>query len=162
MIKTRQAVSAILALMAIGMAGCAASPEEIAQHMPIAIVNAEAGLGLKGYDPVAYFTDKAAVKGSEAYQANVKGVAWRFASVEHRAAFLADPEKFQPQYGGYCAFGMSNGVVVDADPEAWTVEGGRLFVNNNGIAHALWKRDRQTRIDDGDRNWDLLAKLPAR
>jgi hypothetical protein len=93
---------------------------------------------LRGYDPVAYFTDQKPVKGSPAHQAEYKGSKFDFASRAHRDAFVAEPAKCAPQYGGYCAFGMSNGYKAATDPAAFRVVDGKLYLNYN--------RDVQTEL----------------
>jgi YHS domain-containing protein len=98
---------------------------------PVSPVNSAGGVAIKGYDPIAYFTEQRPVKGSEAYEYLWKGASWRFASSEHLSLFKADPEKYAPKYGGYCAYAISQGKIADIDPEAWTVFEGRLYLNLN-------------------------------
>ena len=114
------------------------------------------GLALRGYDPVAYFVDHKAEPGDFALTATHAGVTYRFASEAHRKLFLANPGKYVPQYGGYCAFGAARGLKVDADPEAWTVAGGKLYVNLAPKVRTLWEKDRQTYIGKADRNWPKI------
>ena len=83
---------------------------------PVAAVNTTDGLALKGYDPVAYFTDGQPTKGADQYSFQWKGVTYRFASAENLQRFKADPDKYLPQYGGYCAYAMSLDRIADIDP----------------------------------------------
>ncbi|MDH3531792.1 MAG: YHS domain protein [Gammaproteobacteria bacterium] len=81
---------------------------------------------IDGYDPVAYFTANRAERGSPDITAMWNGAEWRFTSAAHRDAFVANPEKHAPQYGGFCALGMAHGGDVPTDPEAWTIWEGKL------------------------------------
>jgi YHS domain-containing protein len=136
------------------------SPEEIAARAPVAEINVKEGVAVKGYDVVAYFTDRIPVKGSPEYMYQWKGATWQFASAEHRAAFVSNPEKYAPQYGGYCSYAISLGSVVDIDPKQWKIVGGRLYLNNNSIAQGLWLRDPEAHIKKGDFNWRLTPRHP--
>jgi YHS domain-containing protein len=87
------------------------------------------GIAIMGYDPVAYFTDNRAVKGSEKYSYDWLGAPWHFASMEHKEMFTADPIKYAPQYGGYCAAEVVGGsVTVDIDPNAFKIIDGKLYL----------------------------------
>jgi hypothetical protein len=102
-----------------------------------------AGIGIKGYDPVAYFTTGKPAKGSDSHSAEHGGVVWRFTSADNRAAFLADPARYLPQYGGFCAWGVAEkGRLFDVDPEAaWTIHDGRLYLNFNAQLNAVFRQD---------------------
>jgi YHS domain-containing protein len=97
------------------------------------------GLALEGYDPVAYFTEGEPTKGSADYTATHDGATYRFANAAHLAAFEADPDKYAPAYGGYCAFGLAMGQKVGSDPEVWEIVDGQL----------------------ADHNWNVVADVPA-
>jgi hypothetical protein len=118
-------------------------------------------LALRGYDPVAYFTAGRPVAGSETLTYSWQGTSWRFASEENRAAFIANPARYAPQFGGYCAYAVSQGTTADGDPHQWAVVDGQLFLNNNVLASALWNRDRTENIKAGQQNWPLIPKQPA-
>ena len=90
--------------------------------------NVSSGVALKGYDPVAYFDTASPVKGDEAISFDWADATWHFSNKENRDRFAADPEQFAPQFGGFCAFAMSKGFTADADPAAWHIEDGRLYV----------------------------------
>jgi hypothetical protein len=141
------------------LAGCATRPGQIWQDTPVPPIDARAGLGLEGYDVVAYFTDHRPIKGSEAYTSEWQGISWRFVSAEHRERFAADPSRYAPQYGGYCAYAVSHGTTAHGDPNQWDVVDDRLFVNNNPLARKLWESDRSRDIRVGDVNWPLIPKL---
>ena len=113
-------------------------------------------VAIKGYDPVAYFLDKEPVKGSADHSFEWKGAEWRFKSADNRERFAADPERWAPQYGGYCAWAVSQGYTAATDPEAWTVVGDRLFLNYNKKIRARWLEDRDGNITKADANWPAV------
>jgi YHS domain-containing protein len=118
------------------------------------------GLALGGYDPVAYFTDSAAVKGSPAITMTRDGATYRFSSEAHRDMFLANPAKYVPLYGGYCAYGVANGHKVDVDPEAFRVYEGRLYLNYSKGVQGRWLKDIPGNIAAAERNWPALKDKP--
>jgi len=148
-----------LLVTTLALVGCATKPGKIWQDTPVPIVDARAGLGLEGYDAVAYFTDQRPIKGSEAYTTEWQGVTWRFTSAAHRDLFAADPVHYAPQYGGYCAYAVSHGTTAHGDPKQWAVVDDRLFVNNNPLARKLWENHRSRNIRVGDINWPLIPKV---
>jgi len=88
------------------------------------------GLAIKGYDPVAYHKEGKPVKGSNKFELKWKDATWRFASTEHRDLFRADPEKYAPRYGGYCAWAVAQGTTASVDPKnAWKIVDGKLYLN---------------------------------
>ncbi|MDO9451325.1 MAG: YHS domain-containing (seleno)protein [Stagnimonas sp.] len=99
------------------------------------------GIAINGYDTVAYFTDKKPVKGSDSYTTSWKGASWKFASQSHLDLFKADPEKYAPQYGGYCAYGVSQGYLVSVEPEQFTVIDGKLYLNYDAGVQKKWTKD---------------------
>ena len=124
---------------------------------PVARVNATSeGLAIKGYDPVAYFTEQKPVAGSIEFEHIWNGAKWRFATTEHRDLFKTDPEKYAPRYGGYCAYALSKGKIADIDPESWTVFNGKLYLNLNKDVQRLWMKDMQKYIRKADENWPHL------
>jgi YHS domain-containing protein len=127
---------------------------------PVAPVNTTDGVGLKGYDPVAYFSNGQPTKGTSQYRFQWKGINYRFASAEDLERFKADPEKYLPQYGGYCAYAMSINRIADISPTEWTIFGGKLYLNNNFISQTLWSLDKSGRTETGDRNWAVFPKSP--
>jgi YHS domain-containing protein len=116
-----------------------------------------AGIGLKGYDPVSYFMDGKAAKGNPEINAFDGQLTWHFASEEHKAAFEANPERFQPQFGGYCAWGVANGKLFDVDPEnGWTIVDDKLYVNFNADINGLFAAEPATFITKAEANWPTL------
>ena len=118
------------------------------------------GVAVGGYDPVAYFTQGTAVEGSSKITAEHSGATWRFASEANRAAFLADPNKFAPQYGGYCAYAVSQGYTAKGDPHAWSIHDGKLYLNYNRAVRTDWEKDKVRFIKLGDGNWPKVLNKP--
>ncbi len=117
------------------------------------------GLALDGYDAVAYFTDGKPIEGSSKFEHSWQGAKWRFASTEHRDLFAANPEKYAPQYGGYCAWAVSQGYTADADPKAWKIVDGKLYLNYNAKIQKDWEKDAAGNIVKADANWpEVLEK----
>jgi len=142
------------------LGACAAMPGKISVSSPVPALNTPSGVALQGYDPVAYFTDGKPVMGNNAHTYLWQGVPWKFSSTEHQAAFAADPERYAPQFGGYCAFAVSRGTTADGDPHQWAIVDDKLYVNNNAFAMTLWNRDRSDNIEAGKVNWPLIPKQP--
>lgn len=116
-------------------------------------VFASGGVAINGFDPVAYFTDGKPVKGSAQFSSDWEGAALHFASAENKALFDADPEKYAPKYGGYCAYAVSKGATAPTDPEAWTVHNGRLYLNFSVDVRGIWRQDIDGNIEKADQNW---------
>lgn len=113
-------------------------------------------LAVEGYDPVAYFTENAAVKGSKEFQWEWMEANWRFSSEENLNAFKLEPEKYAPQYGGYCAWAVSNNYTAGIDPEQFTVLDGKLYLNYNAEVQTMWTAERDERIKLADEYWPGL------
>ncbi|MBF0383860.1 MAG: YHS domain-containing protein [Magnetococcales bacterium] len=113
-------------------------------------------LAIDGYDPVAYFSKSQPVKGRKSYVYSWMGAEWRFASVENREAFQSDPEKYAPQYGGYCSWAVSRGYTASGDPDAWTIHKGKLYLNYSKNVRRQWLMDIPGNISKGDTNWPEL------
>jgi hypothetical protein len=121
--------------------------------------NSAGGLGAKGYDVVAYFTDGKATKGSPQFTHEHGGVTWRFASTEHRDLFKADPARYAPQYAGYCAYGVAVGGLYDVEPDtSWTVADGKLYLNKNPGVKQTWLKDIPGYVSKADAAWPKLKK----
>jgi YHS domain-containing protein len=148
------AVMVIVLGLFVGNAGSALATSA----SPVPAVNANEGTGLKGYDPVAYFTRGVPTKGLEQYSFSWRGVTYRFASGENLELFRADPEKYLPQYGGYCAYAMSLDRIADIDPSRWAIVNGKLYLNNGFVAEKLWSLNKSGNIVSADRNWPQYPK----
>lgn len=119
-------------------------------------VFAPSGKAIRGYDPVAYFTDSKPVPGDSSISYRYQGANWYFANVQNREDFKADPEKYTPQYGGYCAYGTSQGHKAPTEADAWTIENGKLYFNYNKKVQTLWNKDRSGHIQKADSNWPAI------
>ncbi len=109
-----------------------------------------------GYDVTSYFTQNQAVKGHKQYSTNYKGAQWLFASQENLDLFLSDPEKYAPQYGGYCAWAAAQGYTAKGDPKHWSLHDGRLYLNYDAEVKRKWLQDKQNLIVQANRNWPAL------
>ena len=112
-------------------------------------------------DVVAYFSlgeDENAVAGKEEFSYQWEGFTWQFSSQENLDLFKEAPEKYIPQFGGYCAYAVSKNYTATIDPDAWTVHDGKLYVNYSKGVRATWLKDRDDRIDNGNRNWPGLKQ----
>lgn len=113
-------------------------------------------VAVKGYDVVAYFTEGQARRGDARFAFEWDGAVWRFATAEHLELFRKDPARYAPQYGGYCAYAVSQNHTADADPEAWHIENGRLYLNYSLRVRETWRKDIPGNIEKADRNWPGL------
>lgn len=116
------------------------------------------GVAVGGYDPVAYFTEGKPVKGRTEISLQHMGATWRFASEANRSKFQADPARFAPQYGGYCAWAVSQGYTAKGDPNAWTIAGGKLYLNYNQSVKSGWEKDIPGNVAKGDANWPKVLE----
>lgn len=116
------------------------------------------GWAIRGYDPVAYFKDGRPVAGHPEISAEWNGATWLFATEENRAAFVAEPARYAPQYGGYCAWAVAHGYTASIDPEAWRVVDGKLYLNYSKAVAAEWVKDIPGYIAKGDANWPNVLK----
>ena len=111
-----------------------------------------------GYDPVAYFTDGKPTPGKAEFSHTWKGVTWRFTNAGNRDAFKAKPEAYAPQYGGYCAWAVSQGYTAKGDPNAWSIVDGKLYLNYNADVQKTWQKDASGNIAKADRNWPKVLE----
>lgn len=124
----------------------------------VGINTAADGLAVRGYDTVAYFVAENAVKGEARYQYVWNGAKWLFSSEENMKMFQASPETYAPQFGGYCSYAVSEGYTADADPEAWKVVDGKLYLNYNKKVREKWEENEAERIESGKTNWQEFKK----
>lgn len=113
---------------------------------------------IRGYDTVAYFTVGAPVKGKDAFTTLWKGAKWKFASQANLNLFKADPEKYAPQYGGYCAYGVAVDDLVSIEPEQFTILNGKLYLNYNADIQKKWKKNPTGFIKTADAKFAKLLK----
>jgi YHS domain-containing protein len=114
------------------------------------------GVAIEGTDPVAYFDEGKPVAGSSDFEHDWMGATWRFASAENRDRFAAEPETYAPQYGGYCAWAVSQGYTAKIDPAAWKIVDGKLYLNYSKDVQTQWAGDIPGNIAKGDANWPQI------
>ena len=108
---------------------------------------------IRGYDPVAYFTENKPLKGSKDFSVEYLGATWLFVSANNRQLFIDDPEKYMPQYGGYCAYAVAKKSSASIKPEYFTIHDGKLYLNFSKSVYKKWLKDKKKYIADADRNW---------
>lgn len=129
-----------------------------------ALAQETARLVLGGYDPVAYFTVGKPTKGDPRFSHDWDGGRYHFATAQHRDMFAADPERFAPQFGGYCTGSMSRNVRSEGDPDGWVIQNGKLYVFGIAKFKAIAEADRTfipSRLENARRNWRELRQKPA-
>ncbi len=110
-------------------------------------------LAIKGYDPVAYFTDSKAVKGKADFSATYKNAIYHFSNEKNRDEFRANPVAYAPQYGGYCAFGVAMEKKFDTDPLAWKIVDEKLYLNLDKSVQKRWLSDTSGYITTANTSW---------
>lgn len=116
-------------------------------------------VAVKGYDTVAYFQSGEPTKGSKKFTHSWQGAEWRFASAANRDLFVADPEAYAPQFGGYCAWAVSQGYTAGIDPNAWKIVDDKLYLNYSKKVQAKWEKDVPGHIKAAEKHWpELLAE----
>ena len=118
------------------------------------------GIAIRGYDTVAYFTDGKPVPGRDEFTTEWRGAKWKFASQDHLDKFKAEPEKYAPQYGGYCAYGVAQDHVVKIEPDQFAVIGGKLYLNYDADVSKKWRADPAGFIKQADAKFPALIKQP--
>ncbi|MCU0541322.1 MAG: YHS domain-containing protein [Oscillatoriaceae cyanobacterium Prado104] len=118
----------------------------------------ENGIALDGQDVVSYFTQGKLVMGVSQFQHNWNGTTWQFSSAENRDLFAKNPEKYAPQYGGYCAQAASEGNLAATQPDAWKIVDGKLYLNYDNTVQKQWMADIPARIAAANKNWPAILK----
>ena len=144
---SRRAALGLAALVAAY--ALASAPSAVAQDVPLAI---------KGYDPVAYFTDGRPTPGRPDIEHQWDEHTYRFASVEHRELFKADPVRYAPQFGNFCAMALAKGLIVVANPENWLISDGKLYVFGKQMGPDLFRKDPPGNVTKANANRPLLPK----
>lgn len=116
------------------------------------IYSTKAG-AIKGYDPVAYFTQGQAIEGSAKFSYQWMDAIWYFSNQTNLDAFKSDPEKYAPQFGGYCAYAVSQGYTYRSDPQAWKIVNGKLYLNYDKKIQTTWEANQSVFINAGHQNW---------
>jgi len=135
--------------------------------LPLMAAAAEAAptlrLGIKGYDPVAYFTLQRATPGRPQFEYSWDEHVWRFASAEHRELFMADPVRYAPQFANFCAVALARGEVREANPEYWLISEGKLYLFGKSYGPDLFRKELGQNIERARQNRQLLkAQEPGR
>ena len=152
-------IRSLVATAVVGLAGGTPALPLLAQQAGKVLLNLdESGVAIRGYDPVAYFTEGKAVKGNPGFSARHEGALYHFATREHLAAFSANPAKYAPQFGGYCGYGASRGYPADIDPEAFTIMDGRLILQNSKGVLRRWQEDPDGFLRKADGNWPAIVE----
>lgn len=116
------------------------------------------GLALHGFDTVAYFTVESAVRGNSQYEFAWNGAKWLFSSAENLEKFRQNPEKYAPQFGGFCSYAVSHGYTANGDPEAWKIVDSKLYLNYNQEVKKMWEQNQEQFIKNGEKNWTEFQK----
>lgn len=144
----------LIAGFGLVMAALSVSPASAAGQ----VYQTSSGTAIDGTDAVAYFTEGRPVAGSPDITYEWNGAEWRFSSTENRAKFVANPERFAPQYGGFCAWAMAQGKQAPTEPEAWRIVDGKLYLNYNKSIQERWVADIPGNIAAADRNWPSFTQ----
>ena len=121
-------------------------------------VSGASKVALSGYDPVAFFTDATPVNGSPFISAEYQGATYFFANGEHKKLFTENPERYAPQTGGFCAYGVSLGKLFPVDISTWQIRNGKLYLNLNGDILNKFNADFETNVAKAEKNWPALVK----
>lgn len=147
----RNFLAACMVALSIGSMSAPASAAEAIKP----IFSTAAG-AIRGYDPVAYFKQNKPVKGNAKFTTQWQGASWHFSSQDNLDAFVANPEKYAPQYGGYCAYGVAQGYTPATDPAAFQVRDDKLYLNLSKAVLKKWQMDIPGYVKDADENWPAL------
>ncbi len=139
------------------LGACVTAKHNSNSEVNIDTIDDVARVAIKGYDPVAYFKARKAIKGHKQISSNWNGANWFFASQDNKNAFEINPSKYAPQYGGYCAYGVSvPETKIDIDPNAWHINKGKLYLNYTPETQVIWLEDKESHIEDADKIWPKI------
>jgi YHS domain-containing protein len=148
-----------LAVAVVAATGFVAPPAHAVKQTGGEYNTMYAGLGAKGYDVVSYFTTGKPTVGSAQHESVYGGVTWRFANEKNLKLFAANPEKYAPQYGGFCSWGVANGRLFDVDPvNGWTIVDGKLYLNFNADLNNTFAKEATKFIPMAEKNWPTLDR----
>ncbi len=123
------------------------------------IVNVDSdNVAIKGYDSVAYFTNGQPMKGDPAFAVKWNGAQWQFANPAHRDIFASNPERYAPQFGGFCSMALTKGHLATVDPEAWTIVDGKLYLNFSKNGRDKFRQNTKENIKQAEGNWSKVQK----
>ena len=121
------------------------------------IFSTEAG-AIQGYDPVAFFKESKPVPGQREFSHSWNAATWYFSSKENMDTFIADPVRYAPQFGGWCAYGTASGHKSPTQPETWTIVNDKLYFNYNPSVQKLWNKNQNGLIEQANKNWPAVKK----
>jgi len=124
----------------------------------VAQTNLKNKIAIQGYDPVTYFESNKAIEGKKEINSEFNGASYYFFSVDNKTLFLKNPEHYIPQFGGYCAYGMSEGYKAPIQPEAFTIVDSKLYLNYNLDVKEMWLKDQKNRIEKASKTWEKIKK----
>ena len=154
-LTSRPALAVYLCAAVVVAVGAGVFAFQTASNTPYRTLNAtEDNIAIQGYDTVAYFTEGKPMKGNSEFEHSWQDARWQFASATNRDMFAANPDRYGPQYGGYCALGISAGEVSDVDPEAFTIVDGKLYLNKAMKFREIFRKAPKAHIGMADYNWD--------
>jgi hypothetical protein len=148
----------VLGIVLVAGAGLALAYLNSLQLFATDPVSRTANGAIDGYDAVSYFSAGRPMRGDARYVHDWNGATWRFVSAENRDAFAADPERYAPQFGGYCAWAVGHGYTAKSDPEAWHVADGRLYLNFDAAVRDDWLAERERWITEGRTHWPAVIE----
>lgn len=158
--STTRVLAAALAVALMGAGTALAGPEVNTSAGGVLVAGKPApGLAVHGFDVVAYFKDGAPKQGDARFATVHNEATYRFASKANLDAFLKNPAKYEPAYGGYCAYGVAVGAKFDGDPRFWKIVDGKLYLNLSGDIQAAWNKDVPGNIQKANTNWKSIAQL---
>jgi YHS domain-containing protein len=152
---SRRGALAFVAAALLSTSALAAPPINTLKN---SVFGGKTDTAINGYDTVAYFTENKAVKGTDGLATDWMGAKWKFSTQAHLDLFKASPEKYAPQYGGYCAYGVTQDYLVKVDPEQFTVLDGKLYLNYDADVQAKWSKDKPGYIKAADAKFLALLK----
>lgn len=155
----RRALSASVLFVALSVA--AGLPGVALADNPAMVVD-DQGRAVEGYDTVAYFTEGKAMQGDPAFTHEWQGATWLFVSAEHRDMFAADPERYAPQFGGYCAYAISTNHAIKGRADIWSIHEGKLYLNLGPGAQKKWENGLSNNVARAVNNWPGALKDPGR
>jgi len=150
--------SYIITLALAGLPALAVAPAAMAEDDSPVYTGTFSNDAIQGYDAVSYFKQGQEVKGDKKFTTRYKGAEWKFSSLENLNAFISNPEKYAPQYGGHCAWAAAQGETAKGDAKHWSIVDDKLYLNNNGDIQSQWEADRRNLISQADAKWPDVIK----
>lgn len=152
----RAVVAALLLVVSHGAWGASPAINTLGEAKGFFSSPKPTGIAIRGYDTVAYHTQGKPVPGLPLFEVEYQGATWRFANEENKALFEAEPEKYAPEYGGYCAYGVAKGSLVKIEPDQWNIIDGKLYLNYDKSISKKWNKDTSAYIAEADAKFEKL------